>query len=378
VSQGTPNRERQEAQEFIDDLSPELLNASDRFPVASVVHGAAGVAAAYLELAVSRDNARDLESADLWSMRALRASHLPGGFESRELELTAERIGACSVHYGAPGVDLVRARVAQAMGDSRGLAEAVDALAPLATQQAATELAMGKAGLLLGAALILDDRPDEDAGDETSRRAIASVRAFGEQSLQEIFRAEGSRKHLGMAHGLGGELYASLVWSEVSATPPAPGVLDQLELLASLARSHGRGLRWPTQPPPAPTAYFESWCHGTPGHVLLWTTAARIVGDDYMTLADRAAMTVADTEAVNATLCCGAAGRAYAFLAMYRSTGERVWLTRARAQAARAWRIRDAVPSPISLLQGALSPAVLLLTIDDPDRCTFPMLERWR
>lgn len=370
--------ERRQARELVDGLNLADVLASRRFPRASVVHGAAGVAAGYLELAVSGDSARDLESADLWCRSAARASGGPEAFTSSELDLTAERIGHGSVHYGSPGVDLVSARIAQAMNDSQSLVTAVDGLSGAAKRATSDELALGRAGLLLAAALILDDQPDDSVADAAASSAIVAVRDLGEATLQALLDSPTQASHLGMAHGEAGILMAALTWCEVTATDAAPALHRRLDLLGSLAHEHGRGLRWPTRPAPAPGNYFESWCHGTPGHVLLWTTAARVIDDKYLDLADRAALTIATSDAANATLCCGSTGRAYAYLAMHRATGHKNWVRRAETEAAQAWRNRNTGVSPSSLFQGALGAAVLLLTLSDPHRCTFPLIERWR
>jgi len=74
-----------------------------------------------------------------------------------------------------------------------------------------------------------------------------------------------------------------------------------------------------------------SWCNGAAGFVHLWTLAHRLLGKQhYARMATGAAWAAFEAPQSNGDLCCGLAGRAYGLLNLYKHSGERVWLDRAR------------------------------------------------
>ena len=76
--------------------------------------------------------------------------------------------------------------------------------------------------------------------------------------------------------------------------------------------------------------YMPGWCNGSAGYVFLWDEAYRVTGDTtYLDLAEGAAWNVWESGVAGPSLCCGAAGQAYALLRWYRRCGDGVWLRRA-------------------------------------------------
>jgi serine/threonine-protein kinase len=81
-------------------------------------------------------------------------------------------------------------------------------------------------------------------------------------------------------------------------------------------------------------------------------------------------------------LCCGAAGRAYALLALWRQTGDRQWLTRARRLALRA--VARARQAPLDrglgpregLMRGLGAVAMLMEELLVPEQARMPFVER--
>jgi serine/threonine-protein kinase len=70
------------------------------------------------------------------------------------------------------------------------------------------------------------------------------------------------------------------------------------------------------------------------------------------------------------------AGRAYALLNLYRATGERVWIERARRLAERAARWGSAQEEhPHSLWKGDLGLAVLAADLERPEAARMPFFE---
>jgi serine/threonine-protein kinase len=111
--------------------------------------------------------------------------------------------------------------------------------------------------------------------------------------------------------------------------------------------------------------------------VFLWTAAYAAFGEaDYLTFAERAAISTFEAAERTASLCCGCAGQAYALLNLYRYTHESVWLHRGGELAKRAVEcLSQTGELPNSLYKGGLGVAVLLVDIRDPAGARFPLFE---
>ena len=352
-------------------------------PQCSITYGAAGIAYALYRIACSRGDAGLLATADAWVARAARQIANPIAFANSSMNLTEEMIARGSVFYGRPGIHLVGALIANAMGDERSFDDWVTGyIAECSTGDNCRDLTMGRAGVLTGCALILDavGVPGADQRDgHPAQRILDLGRALAATQLCDL-DADAEAGHLGIAHGVAGVCHAALLWADVCGESAPPGLRTQLGLLAELATPHGRGLRWPVKTPGSGEhshRYMESWCHGSPGYVHLWTAAFNAFGDAaYLRLAERAGWTVWEADECDDSLCCGYAGRAYALLNLFRHTGDRQWVDRAEAVAGRARETRCDARMRYTLYKGVLGVALLVEDLADPDNASFPMFER--
>lgn len=302
-------------------------------PFASVQFGAAGVALSLYRMALAREDAELLSQADLWSARAANAEDGAGpaadpAFYNPRLDITPETVGRASLLHTAPGVRCTAALIANALDDRDGAARATAAFVAAARQPCPSpDLALGRAGLLLGGALLLDALAGAAGADggakavaEAEVEAVAGARApnrsraasrlsrdapqpqeplpdllaLGDELLAGIWRqidplpplsAWPEAPNLGMAHGWAGYLYATLRWCQAAARPLPAGLGARLGELADSAESWGRGARWRWHGQPlaeahglaAPAAprWMAGWCNGSAGMVHLWTLAAR-------------------------------------------------------------------------------------------------------
>jgi hypothetical protein len=398
-------------------------------PFASVQFGAAGVALALYRIALARDDAELLSQADLWLARAAGAEG--GGrlaaepaFYSPRLDITPETVGRASLLHTAPGVRCTAALIANALDDRAGAARAAAAFIAAARQPCPNpDLTLGRSGLLLGCALLLDALSGAGGG------APPELRELGDELLtglwQQIDRlpelsACFELPNLGMAHGWAGYLYATLRWCEAAGRPLPGGVAARLDELAAGAESWGRGARWRWhgQPvaeghrraAPAVARWMAGWCNGSAGMVHLWTLASRPPGlaeptdpaatpmghpaaaaaHRWRQLAEAAAWHAWEAGDQVESLCCGLAGRAYALLALYQAGAGEEWLERARILANRAAVASAAVASaardvpegsspPHSLYRGQLGVAVLAADLERPEAAAMPLFgnEGW-
>jgi eukaryotic-like serine/threonine-protein kinase len=139
-------------------------------------------------------------------------------------------------------------------------------------------------------------------------------------------------------------------------------------------------LRWPHEAGAQPLggALEASWCNGAAGYVYLWTLAHRQIGDEtYARLAEMAAWSAYEGHpAAPGDLCCGFAGRAYSLVCLYRHSGERAWLARARrlseyaAQSVRVESLRRD-----SLYKGEVGVALLTADLEAPEHACMPLFE---
>jgi hypothetical protein len=444
----------------LESLRPEapLYTQGLPAPRASVALGAAGIAAALYRMALAREDAALLALADLWAVRACadggahgspgspgshaaEAAEAAGGaeaagpaettgaaagaaagggaFYSPVLGVTPATVGRISLYHCAAGPPAVQALVAHAMGETAarqaalaGFAAAVDAAIdlPLGRLGAAgsaagpggltgIDLALGRGGLLLGTALLLDTTAGETAERDT-------LSALGEKLAAELWRtlevlppiAAAERPDLGMAHGWAGYLYAVLRWRRAAGGALPAGFAARLAELAACGERWGRGMRWrwfgAEEGGGWPALSMPGWCNGSAGFVYLWTAAHELLADPlYRELALGAAWNAWEQPEGGGTLCCGLAGRAYALLHLYRhyrfhpDAGLRhfepaglPWLARARRLAERAAEeIVHATEPAHSLHRGALGVAALAAELAAPDGAAMPLFaaEGW-
>ena len=246
------------------------------------------------------------------------------------------------------------------------------------------DVAFGKAGLLLGACLLLEALPAGPGRSAAARRSGTALRdsLWAELEPQPPLAEGPELRSLGAAHGWAGYLFALLRWSEVVGDA-APGRASQarLEELGALARPLGRGLRWPydARAADAPQTGLEaSWCNGAAGYVSLWATAQRLLGDErFGEWARMAAWTACESPVPSGgDLCCGLGGRAYALLASTATAAKRSgWRAPACSRSGPPPR---SAPTPLrrdSLYKGEVGVALLAAELERPEHACMPLFD---
>jgi len=359
----------------------ELFARGLSAPTASVQNGCSGIAYALLRIASIREDEALLSQADLWSTRALHELPKKEAFCDEQAGIVPALCGERSLYHSSLGVHAVAALVAGALGDERSQRLALQAFVEQADgPYEHFDVGFGRAGGLLGCALLLESLPAEsqderlrDLGERLSEALAEDVAAQPQIAACTQWRS------LGAAHGWAGVLFALLRWCEASAAKPAAAVGERLDQLAALGQPGGRGTHWAhsvgqaTFANPVPA----SWCNGAAGFVALWTLAHRLFGDDaHARLAQGAAWSAYEDRAEVPDLCCGLAGRAHALLSLYRHGGEGAWLTRARRCAERAAAgIGVAATRRDSLYKGEIGVALLIAEIEDPLHARMPIFD---
>jgi serine/threonine-protein kinase len=354
-------------------------------PHCSVNNGAAGIAYAWYRLALFREDAEVLSTAAAWTRRAQTWMNDDEAFFLHDKTITPGNIGRAGLFHSSTGVHCVRALVAHLEGDDAEARRSVESFVKAARGRCTKwDLTLGRAGALLGCALQYeaDPAPQPRVGPIGDRLAQAlAMRLVAAGSVLTSVKIDG----LGIAHGWGGGLYALLRWSLATGQSPPSFVSERLEELARLGQHSGRGISWPRFRDRSDGSLQSTWCNGDAGLVFLWLLAAEVLGTPhYRELAEQAGWNVADRGPDRmADLCCGASGRAYAFLALYRETSDEIWLRRAHRFCEHA--ARDVDPDADDahrLYKGALGVALLVNELEDPSRARMPLFEaegwQWR
>ena len=354
-------------------------------PTASVTYGAAGVAYALLRVAQAREDPAVLALADRWADRAAALDSEPAAYYHEAVQITPEIVGRVSPYHTASGGAMVSALTAHAFGDLFGFERAVDRFLAASSQPCENlDLTLGRSGSVIAASLLLD------AWRAVSTEPAEGLVEFGNRTLAGVWdelaqlppiQAERKIGYLGMAHGWAGFAYAALRWRKSAGGQLPPGVEARLAELAQCAQPTRHGVRWPYRLHARDAFVMSGWCNGGAGQVFLWNLAAELLGDPaHAKLAEATALDVFHTPMQIDTLCCGLAGAAYAQLAVYKRTGETVWLDRARTLTNRALQtVSPGEGLPHSLYKGQVGVAVLAAELSQPEFASMPMFEerRW-
>jgi len=351
----------------------------------SIYAGAAGIAYALYRMALSRQSARLLSLADLWCARALRDGDQEAASYNAKMDLTPWMAGRISPYHTRSGAFAVQGLVSHALGDAMTQEAAIGAFIEVSRAPCDDlDLTVGRSSTLLGCSLLLDAVPRQGRKEDGPLLQLGHVVMKGIWEQIDAYapiRECPELRNLGIAHGWGGLLYATLRWHHSSGAA-LPGALEErLCQLAGCAEPIGRGARWPWELGWTPTtgsySYMPGWCNGTAGYVFLWTLAHRTFGSGaHLHLAEQAAWNAWEDSSGCYDLCCGLAGRAYALLNLYKHTGERAWLKRAHELAHRAVvSARSPEMPPHSLYKGEVGIALLVADLANPEGSAMPFFE---
>jgi serine/threonine-protein kinase len=355
-----------------------LRNGITRWPLVSITYGASGVAYAMCRLAKRQMRADLLAAADIWVEKGYATSAEPHAFLDDEMGINSQSVGAVSLFHSITGLDMVRALVSVALGDLETAQHAIQQFTRHCMEPCEHhDMTLGRAGILLGAAEILEACTGLQSLD------LAPLYGVAEQvsaDLIELLRQEQVATSrtipaLGLAHGWAGLLFALLRWSYTARSIPNEIVTQRLTELWELREPHSGGSRWPVYNRTHGSAFMDGWCNGTAGQLMLNALAADVLGLEAAAgMVELCARSVSSSRMHVSSLCCGLAGMSYSLIAAYRVTGSKIWLDRAIEQAEGA--IRDQ-PDDLrdSLYKGDLGVAVLFSDLGDPMNASMPLVQ---
>ena len=347
-------------------------------PTASINFGSAGAAMGLLRIAEARSDPGLLALAEIWKSRAVRDIGNDGAWYNEDLELSRQNLGEITPYHTESGVHAAAALIAHARGDLAAESAALQAFIAASSRDCAeVDLTLGKSAMLIAGSLLLEiggARPEFEAVKRLGNARLDEI--WGELDQRPPIAENPPDTFLGMAHGWCGYLYAALRWCAASGAPIPASVPRRLDELAALRVRRGRASCWQRQVGGHPHDILPGWCNGAAGFVYLWTAAYDAYGDErYLRLAEESAAHTGEEPPYTADLCCGAAGRAYALLNLYRHTGSAETLSRARRLANAAAEYTGEQQRTDSLWKGELGIAVLIADLESPENARMPFFE---
>ncbi|TRZ56786.1 MAG: lanthionine synthetase [Rhodocyclaceae bacterium] len=154
---------------------------------------------------------------------------------------------------------------------------------------------------------------------------------------------------LGAGHGFAGNVYPLLSGASILDAARRDELYHRcVATLRATGVFEDGAANWPQGvgvPRPGRTSMLMQWCHGAPGVItsLAAFPKQRSADMEEMLLAAGAATWRAGPLSKGYGLCHGTAGNGYAFLKLYRRTGDPLWLDRARSFAMHAIAQRDSM-----------------------------------
>jgi hypothetical protein len=235
--------------------------------------------------------------------------------------------------------------------DDRAMSDRLAACMKATLGHPAREITSGETGMM-HAALTLFRKTRNDVWKDLY---LAGARSLWETWTQQPERSEwlwnsrifGSvRRYYGACHGIAGNAQVFLRATDILPAEWIEAVVQRTTRTLSLAASReGSHVNWPlcAEPDSPGNKRLVQWCHGAAGIVTALGCARGLKDTDSReldVLIDDAAEFVWEAGPLRKGpgLCHGTAGNGYAFLTLYRFSGEERWLHRARRFAMHAIR----------------------------------------
>jgi serine/threonine-protein kinase len=343
-----------------------------------VNYGAAGIAYFLYRASTVYGQADLLDVADVWANHAgAYPDDYNNAFYSASDEITEATVGKRALYHSPTGVHLVQALISSARGDGQTVHQAIeDYLQTCLADCAQLDLALGKAGLLLGSGLLLKGVPQlQSAGRAVVVASINPLLAELWKQLDALppMATEKGVDYFGIAHGWAGLLYATLFWCRESGTPLPDEFMTRQEELISFAIDNNGTLQWPVSN--SNQTPWLGWCHGNAGYVFLWSLAYEYFQQErFLTLAQKSAAALFESRPQTANLCCGIAGEAYALLKIYQLTEDNNYLLQAQRLTERL--LQDLASPDLrnhSLYKGEVGIGLLACEITRPTMARMPL-----
>ena len=350
-------------------------------PRCSVNFGAAGIAYMYYRMACIREDTSLLNLADVWANKAAAyVSDYGKSFYSSELDISSADLGKRSMYHSPTGVYIVQSLISNCRGDTYALSRALEHFFIAAREPCdKIDLAFGKAGLLVGSSILF--RELKSTHDFKTNSIILFANGIMEELWKQLSEYPGINQlnpinYYGIAHGWAGILYGTLYWCKIAKQELPIAFRGRVEELLHCAMKDKNGLNWSLANSEA--KIFSGWCNGNAGYIFLWSLLYEYFKEErYLSIAEQSANPILpDTQEPNGGLCCGVTGQVYAFLRLYKITGNRSYLQKTEKL---KHHILHHLSSPLlknnSLFFGEVGLGIVLCELDKPESARMPFFE---
>ncbi|AYF44405.1 putative antibiotic modification-related protein [Halobacteriovorax sp. BALOs_7] len=282
-----------------------------------------------------------------------------------------------SLPMGQVGLLLLRYRI----NPSKDLEDEVYSLVKSNIENPTLEFLWGAPGTMLAASYFYDQTSQECWADlyrENARYLIKKLQETSEEALiwmQDMYGKE--VPYVGAGHGYFGNMYGILKRIDLLSTDEKSYITHHIKKTAlKLSRQDEDGhINWrPTYPDIEKAPTLVQWCHGSPGII----TSLKKYPDDteINELLVNAGELVwkAGPLKKGVCICHGTDGNGFAFLQLYKRTGDAKWLSRARAFAMHEINKEEYKNSSLSLFTGKIGFALFLIGCLE-ERDNFPLLD---
>lgn len=357
-----------------------IRNGLSKGPRASLYYGAAGIAYALFRLSILEQNAELLAAADVWITRAICDRHEQKAFFDDEVGMKRGMSGPYSLFNSSTGLFLLNAWIRHSSNDQAGRDRSIRCF--VEELRASPErighpldLMNGSVGLLLGCALLLPICISETVRKEllsVGAEVEARVRAEVEEAFTPPFGP--NNPYLGLAHGRAGALFSLLQWSEACQRSMDERIAFHLEQLLALSSVTDAGRSWPVEHS-RPSSRWTGWCHGSAGHILLWSAAWRSsLNEAYLNTAVQAAEYLWNARAGSgSSLCCGLSGAAMSFAQLADITSNNEWRRRGAVLIRLALSANRPSETPDSLFRGELGVWLAAVELSNTRSSVWPL-----
>lgn len=358
-----------------------------RGPKASLYAGSAGIAYGLLRIACLQQDADLLAAADVWISRALNQQNDLLAFTDGSVSSSSET-GPLALFHSVTGLHTVNALIRYASGDRTETRKAIMGFIQMVESKTINssdsealhlfpqDLTNGVTGLLLGLTLLL---PLCDKDDHDIRLQIETLASHLCTILHQQFQPDiqCQNRFLGFAHGRTGAIYALLKWADVSSNLPDRLIISYLDDLAVFTHYSGEGLSFPIDIINPNSPSWTGWCHGSAGHLLTWTLAARVLKrKEYLSYAISLGRNIWELNGQSGpSLCCGSAGEALSLFELSRATGDSIWIDRGIKLSTQAVNTLSSTNDAQGLLRSGVGIALTAAESREPTISSWPICQ---
>ncbi len=372
-----------------DVTEPLYNNGLPHGPLSSIYYGAAGIAYALYRFSLVYDSAYYLSLAEKWLQKAFLYLEDTQSFSNPSFEIENDPVTQYSTFNHLPGLYGVQAIISYAKGDFFKFNESiVDILKLSDTSEENNDLTLDGLGiaLLLINIVELDNNSyiDKELQKKLEKRVEKILTPIlKRKGLLQQFTLEPSVTNLGIAHGIGGNLYILLRWFNYKKITLQKQFFDQLNFVIQKEIPQGCGVCIPWQTKEGENVFhtMSGWCNGSAGILMLLCEVAKVSNQEkYLNDAEQFAWNCWEDMATVPNLCCGLAGRAYALSSYSQATNNNVWHERAlklMSQAIEQGELIDTEQMPMhSLYKGQLGVALAFTEIATNKAYSMPFFGR--